>query len=772
MYAKLLLTLTVTVISLIIALSTLLYKNFYSISLDHVNRTNTSILSQTSYSMNYLDTIAFKFMNAVIMSPDASLLLHARDNDMFTLGEALHNLDILTLPHDYVHSVYTVNLDLNRITSTETGSFYTKDNFYDQGIFALLQTANSISDSKMPAARKIPTSTAAYDSEFTNVYTYIMPAALDQGHSADIAIVVNIKASVLRSLITSLNTKSGNLENELIVVDSYGTIMNHTSESMFLRSGRQEPYIQSLLDSNEGSGSFKTELNGRNYQVNYVSSNKPNWTFISLTPYSTFAGAAENIRTSTIWICAGILGLGLFISFAMSKSLYSPVGKLVRTVHEQLATTHQPANEIRFLQNVFLDMISKNNEWENKQRERLGPLKNKWLQDMLLGNGYVSQEELLLHQEEFGIRVNLSGTVRLLLIRIDRYREFLGCYNEKDRWLLRYGIANIVNEIISREYNAETICLENDQLAVFIETSSSEHPDAAETGIKRLIEEAQAAVQENLKLSFSAVISMPVCSHAQLSEAYSNALALSSYRIMEGHGCVLTPSYRESKLGMTAVFPESKAKMLIDSLKLGRLDKTKEAFDDFISILHATTYEHCLSSIMQLLFMVRTNFNVIMDSPELRKAEDIQLLFKDIEQYETMDEIQAIFSSLFANIIYNMEQNKQSKHTSIVTRVMKTVEAQYRDKNLNLRVIADELQMSSVYMGKLFKEATGKSVAEHITDVRMDHFKQLLDSSSLTTKQMLEQCGMEESNYFYTLFKKRFGLSLTQYKLSEKKTSG
>lgn len=129
-------------------------------------------------------------------------------------------------------------------------------------------------------------------------------------------------------------------------------------------------------------------------------------------------------------------------------------------------------------------MISKNNEWELKQREQLGPLKNKWLQDMLFGNGCVSQEELRLHQEEFGIRVNLTGTLRLLLIRIDRYREFIGHYNEKDRWLMKFGIANIVNEIVSKEYNAEAIYLENDQFGVLVDISPSESAETTEAGVR------------------------------------------------------------------------------------------------------------------------------------------------------------------------------------------------------------------------------------------------------------------------------------------------
>ncbi|WP_171681801.1 helix-turn-helix domain-containing protein [Paenibacillus planticolens] len=773
LFAKMLFALTVTVTLLIIGLSSLLYRNFFTASLDNINRMNTSILSQTSYSMKYMDTLVSKFINTVMMSPYTSVLLHNQENDMVMLGNALRNLDNLSLPHDYVHSVYTINLTLDRIISTETGSFYTKENFYDQGIISLLQTVNKNSLAEMPIARKIPKPQAATDSELANVYTYIMLDSLDTNQKSRIATVINIKASVLRDLIASLNAKIAGSGNEIIVIDSNGTIVNHTSESMFLHNANQESYIQTILAADQESGSFKTNLNGQDYHVTFVSSDKPKWKFISLTSYKTFIGAADATKTSTLWICLTILGLGLFFSFILSRSLYIPVGRLVETVRGHLTNPHHKdhsTNDIYFLQNVFKEMITKNNEWENKQREQLAPLKNKWLQDMLLGIRYIDQEALQVSQKELGIHLNLNGPLRLLLLRLDNYRDFLDRYDEKDRWLLKFGIANIVNEIISEGYKLENIYLENNQLLLLLEIDSSENIETTEGTLRGLIELAQHAVNQYLKLSFSATLSSPVYSYFQLNECYSNTLALSSYRIIAGHSSFLTPTFRSSIKETLISFPESKAKMLLDSLKLGHLDKANEAYYDFISQLSGTTYENLLSSIMQLSFMLRTTFNVILENHEFQKPELFQIVSRNIEQFETIEEIHETFLSIFSEIIRVMEQNKHNKHNSIISRIIKVIEEQYRDNNLNLRLISDEFQMSNVYLGKIFKEATGKSVSEYITDVRMNHVKQLLDNSNLSTKQILDQCGLEETNYFYTIFKKRFGVSLSQYKIEKNKT--
>ena len=72
--------------------------------------------------------------------------------------------------------------------------------------------------------------------------------------------------------------------------------------------------------------------------------------------------------------------------------------------------------------------------------------------------------------------------------------------------------------------------------------------------------------------------------------------------------------------------------------------------------------------------------------------------------------------------------------------------------------------LSSVYLGKIFKEETGISVADYITRHRLNLIKRHLEEGRLSTKEILDQCGWEDTNYFYVQFKKHYGVSLTQFK--------
>lgn len=772
LFAKLLISVTIMLTVLILGLSLLLYQNYSSASLKLINRMDSSKLSQISYSANYMENISERFIDSLVLSPYTSILLYKKEEDMYVLGDALRNLNNLTQLQDFVSSVYTINLTLDRITSTETSRFYNVSEFYDHNIISILNSINEGTPVSMPIARTILTDSNMNDqSQHANVYTYIVPYWNGSDKYPDKAIVVNVKADQLSNLIASLDAKSEIPGNGITVIDSNGVIVSDTNNNLFSEASQQTEYIEKVLDAQTAAGNFKIEIDREQYNVNFVSSENPNWKFISLTSYQSFMGPVHSSKVSTLIICIVVLFFGLLSSFIMSRSIYAPVGKLINTVRQKFKN---PAREdastvdIHFLHDAFSEMITKTEELEQKQRNHHHSLKNNWLKDIVLGTTYLSTKDLLIKQKEYNCRVDLNGTLQLVLFRLDYYQSFLDSYNERDRYLLKYAITNIISQIASKKYNNEVIELDLEKIVLLVELDEQPVDHNTEETMFELMKNIQSSVTEYLKFSLSVAISPPIVPNEPLFQTYSEMYSLSQYRMIMGHQCILTPAIIETIIEEPRAYPEGKVKLVLDCLKLGQYDKALKAYDEFVLFYSGATYENILSSMMHLMFMIRSTFiNMINNSnPNLMNA--IQNFSANIERFETKDDIRESMATIFTEIVNTMDHHKQNKHNVIAERVIKIIEGQYQDKNLNLRSIADELQMSSNYLGKQFKEMTDKSVSEYITNVRMHHVKHLLDSSKLSTKDILEECGFEETNYFYTIFKKHTGMSLTEYRLAEK----
>lgn len=737
LYSKLLLAITISLTILIFGLSAILYFKYSEASLNNEARKNKSMLHQISYSMTYMDSLARKFISAAITGPNVPNLLYSPSDDRLALNNALRNLDQLLMTNDYVYSIYTVSLPLDRIASTEDGGFHTTKTFYDKDVVSLIQQQDKQALSGMPIARTIPKANSS--SQFANVYTYILPYQTGPENKTDEAVVVNINASALRELIASLNIDTADTGNDIVVIDSNGTVVNHMSEKIFLRNIQNEKYIQTVLASAQTSGNFKANISGQSYNVTFFSSEMPEWKFISLTSYKSFMAPVDAVKSFTLYTSMAVLLVGLLLSFLLSKTFYTLFRRLIETLR------------------------LRSDELERKQRDHRPSLKNNYLKDLVLGYKIIEREELQAQKEDLGIKTNLSSSLRIILFRIDYYRDFQEKYNERDQGLLKFGMMNIIENISSALFTSgDIIEMDADNFVLLLESTGSEEE---EMDILTLTQNIQHSVREYLHFSLSATVSETIKSGALLNQVFSDISALSLYRLVAGHGSIITPAFRSTICLNPSPFPEGKAKLIIDSLKLGHLDKAKKYYYEIVLGLTGMTYETTLSSFMHLMFMISSAFHSVADNSNSRISNEVHTFYSKIDRLETIDEINQSFETIFNEIVSTLDTIKHSKHNVMVILIQKMIADRYSDKNLNLSMLAEEVQMSNVYVGRIFKEATGKSVAEHITNVRMDRVKQLLQETSLSTKEILDQCGWEDLNYFYTLFKKHVGVPLSQYRL-------
>lgn len=81
-----------------------------------------------------------------------------------------------------------------------------------------------------------------------------------------------------------------------------------------------------------------------------------------------------------------------------------------------------------------------------------------------------------------------------------------------------------------------------------------------------------------------------------------------------------------------------------------------------------------------------------------------------------------------------------------------------------VRYCAQEVKLSPNYLSDLLKKETGKSTKEHIDYFLINKAKKMLLSTSLTINEIAYGLGFEEPKSFSKLFKKREGITPTEYR--------
>ena len=78
--------------------------------------------------------------------------------------------------------------------------------------------------------------------------------------------------------------------------------------------------------------------------------------------------------------------------------------------------------------------------------------------------------------------------------------------------------------------------------------------------------------------------------------------------------------------------------------------------------------------------------------------------------------------------------------------------------------LSEEFHLNSQYISQLFKNEIGVNFLTYLTNIRMEHAKKLLLSSSLSIAEVSEQSGYGDYRVFTKVFKKSEGITPSQYR--------
>ena len=116
------------------------------------------------------------------------------------------------------------------------------------------------------------------------------------------------------------------------------------------------------------------------------------------------------------------------------------------------------------------------------------------------------------------------------------------------------------------------------------------------------------------------------------------------------------------------------------------------------------------------------------------------------------------------------ENRKGSNHDAVLD-AKAYIDDNYADPELSLRLLAEREGLSPAYLGKLFTAVTTCSFNDYLNHVRVEA-AELLQDTNLPMNSISERVGVTNSNYFYSLFKRYYGVTPSAYRKSPRAAKG
>jgi two-component system response regulator YesN len=113
-----------------------------------------------------------------------------------------------------------------------------------------------------------------------------------------------------------------------------------------------------------------------------------------------------------------------------------------------------------------------------------------------------------------------------------------------------------------------------------------------------------------------------------------------------------------------------------------------------------------------------------------------------------------------AEILENKQ--KELEHT-VVPKAVAFLEKNHHT-SLSLEDIAAHVHVSPFHFSRLFKQETGTTFLEYLTQIRITHAKILLRTTDISVTAVGNKVGYQDPNYFSRVFRKNEGITPSQYR--------
>jgi AraC family transcriptional regulator of arabinose operon len=109
---------------------------------------------------------------------------------------------------------------------------------------------------------------------------------------------------------------------------------------------------------------------------------------------------------------------------------------------------------------------------------------------------------------------------------------------------------------------------------------------------------------------------------------------------------------------------------------------------------------------------------------------------------------------------------KSQRSIVVDRRVQAVIDYMLEDlsRPLRLNEVAHSVNLSASRLQHLFKADTNMTAAQYLKSLRMQRAKQLIDSTFLNTKEIMQRVGMKDESHFVREFKRIYGLPPGSYK--------
>ena len=268
-----------------------------------------------------------------------------------------------------------------------------------------------------------------------------------------------------------------------------------------------------------------------------------------------------------------------------------------------------------------------------------------------------------------------------------------------------------------------------------------------------------------LKVNATAGIGQVCDGLSQLPASYRGAVEAVGARVLLGTNQAIYIKDIEPNSQETFDFEDRDVQNIMRAVKVGSQEEVQKEVQAMI-----TSMKKSVQSLNQyqitLMEIVTETLKVIRsyDAPITEVFGENFDLYRDPAGFDTLESLEQWLIDTMSRLHSFIRRERKDTTKMLVEKAREYIAEHFKDSDLSVDMVCSHLNVSAAYFSTLFKRQIGMTFVMYLTQTRMEHAINLLETTNQKTYMIAEEVGYTEPNYFSYVFKKKYGISPSRYR--------
>ena len=449
-----------------------------------------------------------------------------------------------------------------------------------------------------------------------------------------------------------------------------------------------------------------------------------------------------------LWSSLGIWLVVMILCKVIARMLYhkrmAKLDMLVREMRSEWDLDEDQGDQDLQLYSIFESLTAELFHARQMTRESMPLLRERLIGELLRTRLPIEQ------RRESLARCNIS--LKAPYFAVVQVTPKQDAFDEQTYLLVRRNVQSQLSAL------GEVYSTYGDDSSILFLINATECTDLSEH-LKALCETMHDALNSFLRVDI--VFSIGICSQTDPHphDAYIAAREqLSTLLLMEKQpqdAVVLTSANATDHLHKEAV------QKLCDAVAVQDAAAMKDAYDEVTRsyLLPGTAIREIKKRAMALLMQTCA---LLTEMDLLSTSDPLVDVVSQLQSCKSAGEVQETLEKWYRSLI-GQDAEADVEGNQYVEAAIRLIEADYR-RIQNVQEIGKKINVNPIYLNRLFKFATGKTVSGYLSQYRCDQARKMLQDQQYTIREISDACGFSEMRSFIRYFKIYYEETPTEYR--------